>query len=194
MNKLKKMLALTVAMLSAVSICSCGSSTGDGDSEAPVTTVEKVDVEDTEEIENIADDAQKEIIWMGTYDLNPNEKRGEDKSVEMTLFNNKGGSVKWSQVSDSEKFDKLASAIMSQQDVPDIFKYEWMAFPAQVLKDMYQPIDDLVDFDAPLWADTKVSADQFVMNGKHYVAPIRQTVWLTRMKSISKATGTGIHG
>ncbi|HCJ40837.1 MAG TPA: ABC transporter substrate-binding protein, partial [Ruminococcus sp.] len=82
MNKLKKMLALTVAMLSAVSICSCGSSTGDGDSEAPVTTVEKVDVEDTEEIENIADDAQKEIIWMGTYDLNPNEKRGEDKSVE----------------------------------------------------------------------------------------------------------------
>ncbi len=176
MNKLKRMMALTVAMLTAVGISACGSSTGDSEEEAPVTTVEKVEVEDTEEIDELSDDVQKEILWMGTYDLNPNEKRGEDKSVEMTLFNNKGGTVKWSQVSDSEKFDKLASAIMSQQDVPDIFKYEWMAFPAQVLKDMYQPVDDLVDFDSPLWSDTKTSADQFVMNGKHYVAPISTTV------------------
>ena len=51
-----------------------------------------------------------------------------------------------------------------------------MAFPAQVLKDMYQPVDDIVNFDDPLWADTKDAADQFTMNGKHYVAPISFSV------------------
>ena len=94
----------------------------------------------------------------------------------MTSFNNKGGKVEYTRVTDSEKFDQLASAIMAQQNVPDIFKYEWMAFPAQVLKDMYQPVDDIVNFDDPLWADVKTAADKFVMGGKHYVAPISFTV------------------
>lgn len=170
--KLKKILAFSVAMTASLSAFGCGSS-GNSSSEA-TTTVKKVAVEDTQEIENIPDDAQKEIIWMGTYDLNP--RKGQDKTVEMTLFNNKGGTVKFSQVADNEKFDKLAAALMSQKDVPDIFKYEWMAFPAQVLKDMYQPVDEIVDFDAPLWADVKKNADLFVMGGKHYVAPINFTV------------------
>ena len=143
-------------------VAGCGST---GDSSSKVSTVKKVKVEDTQEIEAIPDDAQKTIRWMGTYDLNPDEKKGEDKSVEMTLFNNKCGKVEYTRVTDSEKFDQL-----------DIFKYEWMAFPAQVLKDMYQPVDDIVNFDDPLWADVKTAADKFVMGGKHYVAPISFTV------------------
>lgn len=175
MTKIKRTLALAVSLVSVIGVCSCGSSGSDNSSKAQ-TTVPKVEVEDTDVIEAIPDDAQKTIRWMGTYDLNPNEKKGEDKTVQMDLFNKKGGTVEWTQVTDSEKFDKLASAIMSQQDVPDIFKYEWMAFPAQVLKDMYQPVDDIVNFDDPLWSDVKESADQFVLNGKHYVAPIDFTV------------------
>ena len=123
LTKLKRALAVTAAVLSASAAAGCGNS---GNSSSAVTTVPKVDVNDTDLIENIPDEAQKEILWMGTYDLNPAE--GADKTVEMTLFNNKGGTVKFSQVSDGEKFDKLASAIMSQKDVPDIFKYEWLAF------------------------------------------------------------------
>ena len=156
--KIKKFLAFSIAMTSALAAFGCGSSASGSSSEV-TTTVKKVEVQDTQEIPDIPDGAQKEIIWMGTYDLNP--RKGADKTVEMTLFNNKGGTVKFSQVSDSEKFDKLAAALMSQKDVPDIFKYEWMAFPAQVLKDMYQPVDDIVDFSDPLWADVKKNADLF---------------------------------
>ena len=113
--KIKKILALAVALTSV--FAGCGST---GDSSSKVSTVKKVKVEDTQEIEAIPDDAQKTIRWMGTYDLNPDEKKGEDKSVEMTLFNNKGGKVEYTRVTDSEKFDQLASAIMAQQNVPDI--------------------------------------------------------------------------
>jgi multiple sugar transport system substrate-binding protein len=37
---------------------------------------------------------------------------------------------------------------------------------------MFQPIDSIVDFDDSMWADTKALADQFVLNGEHYVCPI----------------------
>ena len=180
MKKIKKSLAFLTAMISVLSISACGSSESSDNGTASATdtetttSVETVLVSDTSEIEEIADDAQKEIIWMGTYDLNPS--RGADKSVEMTLFNNKGGTVITNKVVDSEKFDKLATALLSNKDVPDIFKYEWMAFPSQVLKNMYQPVDDIVDFSDPLWADTKATADQFVLNGKHYVAPVSFSV------------------
>lgn len=173
MSKLKKALALAVALTASLSAAACGSS-GSGSSESTVSEVEKVDVEDTDAVDKIPEGAETELRWMGTYDLNP--AAGQDTSVEMTLFNNKGGTVVWDQVIDSEKFDKLAAALMSQKNVPDLFKYEWMAFPCQVVKDMYQPVDSVVDFDSDLWKDTKSAADQFMLNGKHYVAPINFTV------------------
>jgi multiple sugar transport system substrate-binding protein len=169
LNKIKKTLAFLTAVIAAGASVGCSSS-----SSSTTSTVETVKVEDTDKVEAIPEGAETEILWMGTYDLNPAE--GEDKSVEMTLFNNKGGTVKFSRVSDSEKFDKLASTIMAKKDVPDIFKYEWLAFPCQVVKDMYQPVDSIVDFDDELWADTKSTADQFVLNDNHYVAPISFTV------------------
>lgn len=70
--KIKKILALAVALTSVFAVAGCGST---GDSSSKVSTVKKVKVEDTQEIEAIPDDAQKTIRWMGTYDLNPNEKR-----------------------------------------------------------------------------------------------------------------------
>lgn len=37
---------------------------------------------------------------------------------------------------------------------------------------MYQPIDEIVDFESPMWEDTKETADQFMLGGEHYVAPL----------------------
>ena len=180
MKTYKKSLALFTALICVFGVSACGNSdsssgsSGASSETGTTTTVETVAVSDTSAIESIAEEAQKELLWMGTYDLNPTE--GADKSVEMTLFNNKGGTVKWIKVVDSEKFDKLATALISATDIPDIFKYEWMAFPSQVLKNMYQPVDDIVDFNDDLWKDTKATADQFVLNDKHYVAPISYNV------------------
>lgn len=185
--KIKRLAAISLALTSVLAVTGCGSS--ESSSEA-VTTVKKVAVNDTDLIEAIPDGAQKEILWMGTYDLNPT--KGADKTVEMTLFNNKGGTVNFSRVSDDEKFDKLASAIMSKKDVPDIFKYEWMAFPSQVLNNMYQSVDEIVDFTDPLWVDVSETADQFVLNDKHYVAPISFSVGTLFMYDHEMITTEGL--
>ena len=185
-HKLKRIAAFLTAIISVGAAVGCSSSSSD----STVSEVEKVDVEDTDLIDDIPEDAESTILWMGTYDLNPGED--EDKSVEMTLFNNKGGTVEYSQVLDSEKFDQLAAAILAQQNVPDIFKYEWLAFPCQVVKDMYQPIDELVDFESDLWADTKDVADQFVLGGDHYVAPISFTVGTLIMYDYDVVVSNGL--
>ena len=54
-----------------------------------------------------------------------------------------------------------------------MFWYEQsMTFPANCIKEMFQPVDDIVDFDSAMWSDVKDVAEQFTLNGKHFVAPI----------------------
>ncbi len=168
----KRIGCATLALLMTLAISGCSNKNDES------SHVDKVKVNSTaaaEAIEAIPDGAQKELIWMGTYNLNPT-KEGDEKSVELSLFEKKGGSIKWIEVWDDQKFDKLATAITSGKDVPDIFKYEWLAFPSQVVTGMYQPIDEIVDFNSDIWADVKPTADQFSLKGKHYVAPISFSV------------------
>ncbi len=172
MKKTKRIGSAILALLMALSVTGC---TKDGEAES--SHVDKVKVNSTEAakaIENIPEDAEKQLIWMGTYDLNPEQNK--EKSVEMTLFEKKGGSIKWIRVLDGQKYDKLATAITSGKDVPDIFKYEWIAFPSQVVTGMYQSVDEIVDFNADIWKDVKPTADQFQLKNKHYVAPISFSV------------------
>lgn len=172
MKKTRRIACAVLALLMCLAVSGCSNDNGENDSHTDKVKVNSTAAADA--IEAIPDNAQKELIWMGTYDLNPEED--SEKSVEMTLFEDKGGSIKWSRVIDYEKYDKLATAITSGKDVPDIFKYEWIAFPSQVITGMYQPIDDIVDFNADIWKDVKPTADQFSLKDKHYVAPISFSV------------------
>lgn len=164
---IKKTLALLIPITLMVTFAGCGKKNDD----KKFVPTENVKVSDAENIQPIPDNAEKEIIFLGEYDLNPTEGSPE-KSTELQLFESKGGKIGFRATSNDERFNDLASAIMANKDVPDIFKYEWLAFPSQVIKQMYQPIDDIVDFSDPLWKDSKDTADQFVLNDKHYVAPL----------------------
>ena len=89
MKNTKRIGSAILALLMALSVTGC---TKDGGEES--SHVDKVKVNSTaaaEAIAKIPDDAQKELIWMGTYDLNPME--GKDKSVAMNLFEQKGVQV-----------------------------------------------------------------------------------------------------
>ena len=176
MRTCKRILALAVALSTVLALGSCGN-----DDSSSSSHVDQVEVQDTDLVESMTDLSEEErtIKWMGTYDLNPTGNN--ETSVEMSLFQEKGGKIEWIRVTDSGKFEKLAAAITSNTDVPDIFKYEWMAFPCQVTKNMYQPVDSIVDFDSTLWSDVKAGADKFVLNGEHYVAPISYSTGVLMM-------------
>ncbi|MBR1739524.1 MAG: extracellular solute-binding protein [Ruminococcus sp.] len=167
MKKLKTALAVSVALTSAFAIAACGGKKKDNG-----IAKSQIDVVDTESIAAIPDGAEKELVWLSYFDINPTKKVPE-KRTDLTLFEGKGGSIKWESCGSLEKYEKLASDIMADTP-PDMFWYEQkMTFPANCVKGMFQPIDPVVDFDSPLWADTKTAADQYALNGHHFVAPIR---------------------
>lgn len=170
MKNYKRVIAGAFALAMALSAASCGSKKEDKDSSSFEAT-NNVKVEDDEKISAIPEGSATELLYLGEGDLNPTAGNPET-STELTLFQKRGGSIKYSATTHDERFDKLAAAITANKDVPDIFKYEWIAFPSQIVREMYQPIDSIVDFDSDLWSPTKDVADQFVLKGEHYVAPV----------------------
>lgn len=171
MNSYKRILAGTLALGMVFGMTACGK---DGDSKGSDDSFEatnKVEVQASDKISAIPEESEGTIIYLGEGDLNPTKKNPE-KSTELNLFEQKGGKITFQQTSNEDRFDNLAAAITANKDVPDIFKYEWLAFPSQVVREMYQPIDDIVDFNSDLWSPAKETADQFMLGGKHYVAPL----------------------
>ncbi len=176
MRNLKKYLAAALALGLVFGTVGCGKDSGKKDekkNDDSFEATQNIEVADAAEIESIEDlpEDQRTLLYLGTADLNPTRSNPE-MSTEMTLFQSKGGAIEFTQTAHLERFDKLADAIMANKDVPDIFNYEWLSFPSQVVKDMYKPIDEIVDFNDPLWVGVKDTADQFVLGGKHYVAPL----------------------
>lgn len=178
MRNWKRIFSGAVALVSVLGIASCGSSGSDSKNESS-SYVDKVNVADTDDIsgivqniEPIPDGADGELKWLSYFDINPTRKAPE-KRTDLTLFEGKGGSIKYEQVSSVEKYEQLAARLMAN-DPPDMFWYEQkMTFPANCIKEMFQPIDDIIDFDTPLWSGVKNTADQFTLNGNHYVAPVK---------------------
>ncbi len=170
MKNYKRVIAGAFALAMALSAASCGSKKEDKDSSSFEAT-NNVKVEDDEKISTIPEGSATELLYLGEGDLNPTAGNPET-STELTLFQKRGGSIKYSATTHDERFDKLAAAITANKDVPDIFKYEWIAFPSQIVREMYQPIDSIVDFESDIWSPTKDVADQFVLKGEHYVAPV----------------------
>ena len=172
MKNIKRAFALTLSLMMAFGIAGCGNSSSSGNSsDESFEATDNIEVQENKEIADIPDGAEKTILYLGENDLNPT-KANPEISTEMKLFQQHGGAIEWHRCTNEGRFDALAKAIAANKDVPDIFNYEWLSFPAQVVNNMFQPIDEIVDFESPMWKSSKTTADQFVLNNKHYVAPL----------------------
>ena len=183
MKNYKKLLAaaLAVSMTASLTACGSGNDGGSADTSATeeITTTEKTEwtgdniaVETEEgELDTDVDISGKTLKWMGIYDLNPTNDSPE-RSAELALFEDTyGASIEYIPTTSDKRFDDLATAIVGGTS-PDIFIYEWRTFPYDISKGQYQPIDSLIDWEDPMWADVKGEADKFLWNGEHYIAPL----------------------
>ena len=100
MKNSKRVIAGAMALLSAVSVASCGSSSGSSSSSS---YVDKVKVASTDDIATIPDGSEKELEWLSYFDINPTKKEPE-KRTDLTLFEEKGGKIKYSQTSSMNKY------------------------------------------------------------------------------------------
>lgn len=171
------------------------------DSSSQESVTETSAVEDSSEItvpeessETVSDESQPEIIKPNTPDpityipegaeteltifsyTDPNTSDDTTLKIELELFKQYGGTVKLEQYSSSnDRYDELALRLISGGEIPDMMWIDNFAFPSYAVKEVFQPIDSIVDFDSELWAETKETADLYSINGRHYVAPISVT-------------------
>lgn len=177
MNK-TRIIAAAAAAVIAAGTAGCGKSDESSVKQSD-SFAEKVDVfendakggeSEFDKLEELSGE-EGELEWLSYYDLNPTRSQPE-KSTNLALFEKKGGKIIYAQTSSMKKYDDLATRLMAN-DPPDMFAYEQkMTFPANCVKEMFQPIDDAIDLNDPMWADVKDTAEDFTLGGKHYVLPI----------------------
>lgn len=180
---IKKITALTLAGACLVSVTACSSqsttTSGGGSTTAPATTeppatfneqeqsqINEIEVDGAEKLEN-----PLVTTLLAGWDLNP--EKGKPKSVELEMFENVyGGKIENINCIFDERFSRLATLVASD-DAPDMFSAgDLDVFPKGVYTNIFQPMDDIVEYDSDLWAPMKSINDKFVFNDGHYVAAV----------------------
>lgn len=190
----KKLAAGALALTMTASLTACGGSGSEGETtDADVTTTsatewtgDNVEVEALDETLDV-DISGKSLKWLGIYDLNPTNDSPE-RSPELALFEDTyGAKIEYQPTTNDKRFDDLATSILGGSS-PDIFAYEWRTFPYDISKSQYQPIDSLINWDDPKWADVKATADKFIWKGEHYIAPLGYSFNDTQVLMYNKTT------
>lgn len=181
----KKTIAGVSALTLTMSMTACGSGTSDTvettASTAATTTAVTVEIntatvaeEDQQTLDQVADEMlrdeeleNKTVKWLAHYDINPSTS-GNSESVNLNLFRSKyGGEVQWYSTTWNTRYSDLSTYVLGGEGI-DFFPCDTAALPKGVVSGMFQPIDDYIDINAPLWEDVKDAMEIYNFNGKHY--------------------------
>lgn len=183
MKNLKRTLAGVSALTLTLGMTACGGDGGDSSSTSPAETTTQLTVdintetlaeEDQKTLDQVADEnlqdielENKTIKWLAHYDINPSTD-GASESVGLNLFKSKyGGEVQWYQTTWDTRYSDLSTYVLGGEGI-DFFPADTAALPKGVVNGMFQPVDDLIDINAPLWKEMKDAYEIHNYNGKHY--------------------------
>ncbi len=171
---MKRIIALVLALVTIFAFVGCGRETrqivnvtlSSQDSEA-ILAAAGITLPDVEE----AAGANSTVKWLSWYDDFHNYSEAEIVNTGFFTFKEKyGGDVEWIEVDYFERFNELANLLLSGNppDFTPSGTNSTATYPMSCLKGQYQPVDQYIDYDDPLWADIKETADYFVLGGQHY--------------------------
>lgn len=173
MKMAKRILAGSFALIMAASMASCDKKGADS-SKAEMTKLNKQQEEMVKTLLPELPEKElkdKTITWLAHYQINPVDGKAASPAIE--LFKQKyGGSIKEQITTYETRYDDLATAVMSGKS-PDFFPADDMdTFPKGAIKNMFDPVDDYIDFSTERWANVQEVNDKFSINGKHYMVVV----------------------
>ncbi|MBQ7783334.1 MAG: extracellular solute-binding protein, partial [Oscillospiraceae bacterium] len=183
MKDIKRIIAGVSALSLTMSMTACGGGTAEETTAATAATTTAATVEintatvaeeDQKTLDQVAEEnlrdvelENKTIKWLAHYDINPTTS-GNSESVPLNLFKSKyGGSVEYVPTTWDTRYSDLSTHILGGDGL-DFFPCDTAALPKGVISGMFQPIDDYIDMDSPLWVDMKPAMEIYNFNGKHY--------------------------
>ena len=188
MRNFRKTAAITAAVMLSAGFAGCGDSSSDSgehgrllDTTSEATTQMTVEIntetlapEQQEQVSALAETLtdkeleNKTIKWLSFYDPWHPTGFGNSKPVSVELFEEKyGGEIKYYPTTWANQSSDLSTYVLSGEGI-DFFPCDTAALPKGVVSGMFQPVDDYIDLDSPLWTDVKDAMEIYNFNGKHY--------------------------
>ena len=114
---------------------------------------------------------------------------GIPEEGEASYGDYKDAIIVWSSYAYGTGYDKLAQMVASG-DSPDMFEFTTLCFPYTAYRNMFQPIDDVIDMSGPEWDGYREISAQIKWNGKMY-CPVNQfrveDLWYYRRSILEEA-------
>ena len=196
MNKFKRVLACGLALAMTAGLCACNEEAPVGSSnevtppaitsattQASTTTDPDANAATDKEIKDVnvesytPDGNSGTVRYLGFYDITTDQKGREQYLIfSSDLY---GGTLEYlSSPSGDAYFDKLGSLIAAD-DSPDIVTKDAFLYPGNVSKNVFEPLDDYIDYNSPLWEGMADIIKDYSYNGKHFYYPHRTTTFYT---------------
>lgn len=185
MKNLKRSLAFTTAVASALSLTACGGGGGTDETTAEVTTTtamtvainsetlaseEKAQVDDVATLLPDVELENKNIKWFSFYDPFHPTTSGNTKSISLELFESKyDGTIEYIETTWENRFNDLSTNLLGGTGIDFIAGGDLDSFPKGVPSGQFDPYDQYVDFDSELWSSVKNLNDMFILDGNHYI-------------------------
>ncbi len=169
----KKLIALALALVMVFALVGCGKnkreivkltlSTEDSEAILAAAGITLPDAETTAAANSI-------VKWYSWYDGFHNYAEDEVINTGFWTFQEKYGcDVQWIECTYSEYEDGLANLILSGNS-PDFTHSGSGVYPGLALQGLFDPVNDYIDYDDPLWAGVKDFANNYCSIGDNIYA------------------------
>lgn len=110
------------------------------------------------------------VKWYAWHDPFHNYSDAEVVNTGYFTFTEKYGcEVEWIECTWKARFDDLATLLLGGTP-PDAYRGDSEIFPYYAIKGVFQPVDEYIDYEDPLWAGTADFArSHFTLGGKTYM-------------------------
>lgn len=175
MKNLKRVIALILSASTLLSFVACdgaGASSEkfyNSEREGAESVFSDLEIKGNEfdvELEN------KTIRWFGFY----GPENSPDIAPAIQIFKDRfGGEIVYENVSWADWGDKLANLVISG-DPPDITPKDDTIFPSGISAGHYEPLNDYIDLESPLWEGIADVIEQYKWNGNYYYFPWQKSL------------------
>ena len=191
MKTLKRILAcgLTLAMVAGLTACEEEGAPVASNGNNPVNTTAATQASTTtdpdenastdKEIKDISTESYTPdgnagvVRYLNFYDLASDQKGKEQCLIfQSDLY---GGTLEQISCANGTAYYEKLGSLIAADDSPDIVTKDAMLYPGNMSKNLFEPLDDKIDYTSPLWADMADIIESYAYKGKHYYYPHRIT-------------------
>ncbi len=109
------------------------------------------------------------VKFIGIYDIRGDQKGKEQCDIfQSDMY---GGTIEWVSAPNDYAFYEKLGTLIAADDSPDIMANDAIAFPYGVSRNMFEPMDDLIDIENPLWDGVRDIAESYRYKGNLYYFP-----------------------